>query len=118
MYVVCVGSGVSRVLEGFDLTGMRVLDIGRGAITLSLAMDHGAEQLVGEATWKNLCATLSARIAAEGATDRVTIGQILPGPFEFDNQSFGVVFSKDSIIRISAKDFLTREVFSVLRTGR
>lgn len=110
---------VSRVLEGLDLTGKRVLDIGcgSGAITLSLAVDHGAAHVTGVDVEAPVCKAAEARIAAAGVADRVTIRQVTPGPFAFPDQSFDVVFSKDSIIHIADKDFLAREVFRVLRPG-
>lgn len=108
---------VSRVLDGLNLRGKRVLDIGcgSGAITLSLAVDHGAAQVVGVDVESPVCVAARERINAAGATDRVTIQQVAPGPFAFDDQTFDVVFSKDSIIHIPDKDFLAREVFRVLR---
>lgn len=110
---------VSRVLEGLDLTGKRVLDIGcgSGAITLSLALDHGAAHVVGVDVEEPVCAAARARISAEGAGDRVNIQHVSPGSFAFDDRTFDVVFSKDSIIHIPDKDFLAREVFRVLRPG-
>jgi 2-polyprenyl-3-methyl-5-hydroxy-6-metoxy-1,4-benzoquinol methylase len=110
---------VSRVLERLDLTGKRVLDIGcgSGAITLSLAVDHGAAQVVGVDVEEPVCDAARARISAAGAVDRVTIQQVAPGPFAFDEQTFDVVFSKDSIIHIPDKEFLAREAFRVLRPG-
>jgi SAM-dependent methyltransferase len=110
---------VARVLEGLDLTGKRVLDIGcgSGAITLSLAVDHDAAQVVGVDVEAPVCEAARARITAAGTADRVTIQQVLPGPFAFADMTFDVVFSKDSIIHIPDKDFLAREVFRVLRPG-
>ncbi len=110
---------VSRVLEGLDLTGKHVLDIGcgSGAITLSLAVDHGAAQVVGIDVEAPVCEAARARIVSAGAQDRVKIRQVEPGPFAFPDQAFDIVFSKDSIIHIPDKDFLAREVFRVLRPG-
>jgi phosphoethanolamine N-methyltransferase len=110
---------VSRVLEGIDLTGQRVLDIGcgSGAITLSLALDHGAAHVVGIDVEEPVCEAARARIAAAGAQDRVTIAQVTPGPFDFEDQSFDIVFSKDSIIHIPDKDLLAKDVMRVLKPG-
>ena len=110
---------VSRVLTGLDLAGKNVLDIGcgSGAITLSLARDHGAGHVVGVDVETPVCDAARSRIAAAGLQDRVSIKQVSPGPFEFDDQSFDVVFSKDSIIHIPDKDFLSAEVFRVLKPG-
>lgn len=110
---------VSRVLEGLDLTGKRVLDIGcgSGAITLSLLRDHGAGHVVGVDVEPQVCAAAQARIDSAKASDRATILQVSPGPFQFDAESFDIVFSKDSIIHIPDKEFLAREVYRVLRPG-
>jgi phosphoethanolamine N-methyltransferase len=110
---------VARVLERLDLTGKRVLDIGcgSGAITLSLAVDHGAALVVGVDVEAPACEAARARITAAGAADRLTIQQVSPGPFAFGDMIFDVVFSKDSIIHLPDKDFLAREVFRVLRPG-
>lgn len=110
---------VSRVLEGLDLSGKLVLDIGcgTGAITLSLALDHGAARAVGIDVEPAVCALARKRAEAAGAADRVEIVQVEPGPFPFEDGSFDVVFSKDSIIHIGDKEGLAREVFRVLRPG-
>ena len=108
---------VSRVLSGLDLTGKSVLDIGcgTGAITLSLAQDHGAALAVGIDVEPAVCALAQRRVDAAGASDRVQIKQVTPGPFPFDDGSFDVVFSKDSIIHIADKEALATDIFRVLR---
>ncbi|MFD0858009.1 methyltransferase domain-containing protein [Roseovarius aquimarinus] len=110
---------VSRVLEGLDLAGKRVLDIGcgSGAITLSLARDHGAAHVTGIDVEDDVVEAARARIAAAGAEDAVTIEKVAPGPFPHDDGSFDIVFSKDSIIHIPDKEFLARDVFRVLAPG-
>jgi phosphoethanolamine N-methyltransferase len=110
---------VARVLDGLDLTGKRVLDIGcgAGAITLSLAKDHGAAEVVGIDVEDGVCASARTRAADAGMQGRVRIDCVTPGPFPFENNSFDVVFSKDSIIHIADKEFLAREAFRVLRPG-
>ena len=110
---------VSRVLEGLDLTGKKVLDIGcgSGAITLSLLRDHGASEVVGIDVEAPVCTAARQRITAANAADRISILQVRPGPLDFPDQSFDVVFSKDSIIHIEDKESLTGEVFRILRPG-
>lgn len=110
---------VARVLDGLDLTGKRVLDIGCGAgeITLSLARDHGAAEVVGLDVEEAVCTAARARSAAAGMGQRVRIDCVTPGPFPFEDNSFDLVFSKDSIVHIADKEFLAREAFRVLRPG-
>ncbi len=110
---------VARVLDGLDLSGKRVLDIGcgSGAITLSLHRDHGAAEVVGIDVEPEVCAAARARIDAAGAGEAVTIRQVAPGPLPFPEASFDLVFSKDSIVHIPDKEALAAEVFRVLRPG-
>jgi phosphoethanolamine N-methyltransferase len=110
---------VARVLEGLDLTGRHVLDIGcgSGAITVALARDHGAGRVTGIDVEGPVCAAARRRVEEAGLGDRVEIRQVAPGPLPFGPGSFDVVFSKDSIIHIPDKDFLGAEVFRVLRPG-
>jgi phosphoethanolamine N-methyltransferase len=110
---------VARLLEGVDLAGSTVLDIGSGTggITLSLARDYGAGRVTGIDVEDGVCAAARARVAAAGLADRVRIEKVSPGPFPFPDRSFDVVFSKDSIVHIPDKAALAREVFRVLRPG-
>ncbi|MCY4608214.1 MAG: methyltransferase domain-containing protein [bacterium] len=110
---------VTRILEGLDLDGARILDIGcgSGGITLSLALDHGAGHVTGIDVEAPACTAARERARDAGAADRVTIQQVAPGPLEFADRSFDVVFSKDAIIHVADKDFLAREVFRVLEPG-
>jgi phosphoethanolamine N-methyltransferase len=96
-----------------------VLDIGcgSGAITLSLLRDHGAAHVTGIDVEGPVCAAATARAAAAGASEQVFIRQVEPGPFDFGEESFDVVFSKDSIIHIPDKEFLAAEVYRVLAPG-
>ena len=110
---------VARVIEGLDLTGKRVMDIGcgTGAITLSLVRDHGAAHATGIDVEDGVVTEAKARMQTEGVADRVDIVQVEPGPFPFADQSFDLVFSKDSIVHIADKEALARDIFRVLKPG-
>ncbi|GAB4372577.1 MAG: 27-O-demethylrifamycin SV methyltransferase [Kiloniellaceae bacterium] len=110
---------VARVLEGIDLAGKRVLDIGCGAggITAALARDYGAAEVVGIDVEEPVCAAARRQAEKSGVAERVRIELVTPGPFPFPDASFDVVFSKDSIIHIPDKAFLAGEAFRVLRPG-
>jgi len=110
---------VARVLDGLDLTGKTVLDIGcgTGAIALSLARDHGAGKVIGIDVEEGVVATATQRMQDAGVDDRVTIQRVDPGPFPFNDATFDIVFSKDSIIHIADKEALAAEAFRVLRPG-
>jgi phosphoethanolamine N-methyltransferase len=110
---------VARVLDGLDLDGLTVLDIGSGAggATVDLARRHGAGRVVGIDVAPDACAAARRLAEAAGVTDRVEIVVIEPGPLPFPAGSFDLVFSKDSIIHIPDKEALARDVFRVLRPG-
>lgn len=110
---------VARVLDGLDLAGKRVLDIGCGAggITVALAGDFGAAHVTGIDVEPAVCAHSRMIAAKRGVADRVTIEQVEPGPLPFGAGSFEVVFSKDSIVHIPDKAALATDVFRVLAPG-
>jgi len=110
---------VARALEGLDLTGLTVLDIGSGAggATTDLVLNHGAGKVIGIDTSPDGCKTARALAEKRGVADRVEIRLVEPGPLPFDEATFDVVFSKDSIIHIADKEMLAGEVFRVLKPG-
>lgn len=110
---------VARVLEGLDLTGKTVLDIGcgSGAIAVLLARDYGARSVVGIDVEDDVCNAAARLAEKEGVADTVSILKVKPGPLDFPDQSFDVVFSKDSIIHIPDKEALSRDVFRILVPG-
>jgi ubiquinone/menaquinone biosynthesis C-methylase UbiE len=110
---------VSRIIDGLDLDGATVLDIGcgTGGIVVSLVADHGAAKVVGIDVEAALCDQARARVERHQLQGRIEIQLVTPGPFPFADEQFDVVFSKDSIVHISDKEWLCREAFRVLRPG-
>jgi phosphoethanolamine N-methyltransferase len=110
---------VYRVLDGVDLAGQTVLDIGSGSggITVDLVRRHGAGRVIGIDVEADVCAAARRRVAAAGLTDRIEIIEVAPGPFPMPDASVDIVFSKDSIIHIPDKEWLAAEAFRVLRPG-
>ena len=110
---------VARVVEGIELSGKTVLDIGCGAggITVALARDHAAAKIVGIDVEATVCSRAKRRADQSRLGDRVEIRRVSPEPLEFPDESFDVVFSKDAIVHIADKESLALEVFRVLRPG-
>lgn len=110
---------VARVLDGLDLAGKTVLDIGSGAggVTLTLVREHGAARVTGIDIGASECAAARKLAARAGLAAQIEIVQVEPGPWPFAAGAFDLVFSKDSIIHIADKDWLAREAFRVLRPG-
>ena len=110
---------VARVLEGHDLRGKAVLDIGCGAggIDIALVARHGAAYVTGIDVEDPVLARARALIADKGLTDRIGLVKVAPGPLPFPPATFDVVFSKDSIVHIPDKHALMAEVARVLKPG-
>jgi SAM-dependent methyltransferase len=110
---------VARVLEGHDLRGKAVLDIGCGAggIDIALVARHGAAYVTGIDVEDPVLARARALIADKGLTDRIGLVKVAPGPLPFPPGTFDVVFSKDSIVHIPDKHALMAEVARVLKPG-
>lgn len=110
---------VDRVLDGLDLTGCTVLDIGcgSGGITVDLVRRHAAAQVIGVDVEEPVCEHARRRIERAGLADRIEIRRVVPGPLPFAPGSFDIVFSKDSIVHIADKETLCADVFRVLRPG-
>jgi SAM-dependent methyltransferase len=110
---------VAAILEGLDLDGAEVLDIGcgLGAIDLLLVREHGAARVTGIDIEPPLIERARQRVAAAGLRDRIELRLVQPGPLPFADGIFDLVFSKDSIIHIPDKAALYGEVLRVLRPG-
>jgi SAM-dependent methyltransferase len=110
---------VARVLEGHDIAGRSVLDIGCGAggIDIALVARHGAAYVTGLDVEDTVLNHARRRINAAGVADRIGLVKVSPGPLPFPPGCFDVVFSKDSIIHIPDKTALMAEVFRILKPG-
>jgi phosphoethanolamine N-methyltransferase len=110
---------VDRYLQGIDLSGQAVLDIGcgLGGVDLHLLRRHGAARVVGidvDAALIQRCDQLAEKYQA---SEQLQFICVQPGPLAFDPASFGIVTSKDSIIHIEDKHALAHDVFRVLEPG-
>lgn len=110
---------VARVINGVDIAGKYVLDIGSGsgACAVLLVSEHNAARVMGIDVEGPVCEAANRRAKLAGVEDRVEILKINPGPFPFDASTFDIVFSKDSIIHIPDKAEMARQAFRVLKPG-
>src|SRR5262245_56759306 len=78
---------VARVLDGIDLAGRSVLDIGcgSGGITVDLVRRYSALKVVGIDVEQPVCRHAAERVTASGLAERVDIMLVKPGPVPFDH---------------------------------
>lgn len=110
---------VRAVLEGVDITGRTVLDLGcgSGGIALTLAEDYGADRVVGVDVEAPVLEKARQRAAERGLDGRVEFLQVPPGPLPFRDGSFDIFFSKDSMIHIPDKEALFADAYRLLVPG-
>ena len=110
---------VARILTAVDVVGKHVLDIGSGsgACAILLVTEHGAARVTGIDVEEPVCDAANRRAKSAGVDDKVEILKVVPGPFPFQDETFDVVFSKDSIIHIPDKATMAQDAFRVLKPG-
>ena len=110
---------VACLLEGSEIAGSSVLDIGcgLGAVDELLVARHGARSVLGVDVDPGLLATMAQRLARAGLTRQITTLRVEPGPLPLPEGSFDVVFSKDAIVQIPDKAAVFADAYRVLRRG-
>lgn len=108
---------VARLLDGCDISGCTILDIGCGLGTIDqlLVDEYHAASVIGIDVDPSLLEHMRARIERALMTDRIQGLQVGSGPLPFADGSFDVVFSKDSLVQIPDKPAIFAEVRRVLR---
>jgi len=109
---------VHNVVAGLDLAGKPVLDIGCGVggPAITMARDLGA-RVTGIDIEDGVLAHAATLVGEAGLGREVTLRKVAPGPLPFEDASFDVVFSKDSLIHIPDKPAIYAETARVLRPG-
>lgn len=110
---------LARMVEGIDLSGCTVLDLGCGigGYDAALVEDHGAARVVG-VDIDAASLDRARHLAAErGLADRLDFMTVEPGPLPFEDESFDAVFSKDAIVDLPDKAAAFAELHRVARPG-
>lgn len=110
---------VLEILRGVDLRGKLILDIGCGVggPDIVIAQNLHPEKVVGIDIEPQLIERAVRNVEKVGLQDQIELQLVAPGPLPFDDATFDVVFSKDSIIHITDKQAFYREVLRVLKPG-
>jgi SAM-dependent methyltransferase len=109
----------AMVLDGLDLRGARVLDIGSGTggCAFFIRGAYDVASVTGVDVEAGVVDKANAAAAERGVADTVRFVAVQPGPLPFAAGSFDLVFSKDSIVHIDDKHALAAEIARVLAPG-
>ena len=110
---------VREILRDITIRDTTVLDIGcgTGGPDIVIARDSAPKRIIGLDIEPFLIEKSQRNIARAGMGNVVDIRLVEAGPLPFEDQSFDVVFSKDSLIHVEDKAALYREVLRVLKPG-
>ena len=110
---------VDRVVEGLNLSGKKVLDLGCGVggLALHLVRRHGAGHVTGFDVELPVIEQARRHAAAKGLSERTSFVQAPPGRLPFEDALFDVVFSKDALLHVPDKEALFADIFRVLKPG-
>jgi phosphoethanolamine N-methyltransferase len=110
---------IEQLLEGSNIAGCSVLDIGcgLGAVDELLVRRHGARSVLGVDVDPGLLRTMAGRIERAGLAGRITTLRVEPGPLPLPDESFDVIFSKDAIVQIPDKGAVFADALRLLRSG-
>jgi ubiquinone/menaquinone biosynthesis C-methylase UbiE len=82
-----------------------------------LVTNHGAGKVTGIDVEESVLKEAQATVSSQNLENQIDLQFVTPGPLPFDDATFDVVFSKDSIIHIPEKQLLFSEVYRVLKPG-
>lgn len=109
---------VDQIVEGIDLTGKRVLELGSGAGggSLILAGKHGAS-VVGLELESALVELSRQHAADAGLTESAEFRCVELGPLPVEDESFDVLYTSGVILHIEDRLALFRDILRVLKPG-
>jgi phosphoethanolamine N-methyltransferase len=109
---------VANLVDGLELRGKRVLDVGSGlgGPAFVLAGKYGAT-VVGTDLERDLVERARRRAGELGLDGRTEFRVVEPGPLAFPDESFDVVLSSGAFTQVDDKPGMYAECLRVLRPG-
>jgi phosphoethanolamine N-methyltransferase len=110
---------VREIVAGIGIQGKSVLDIGcgTGGVEIVLAGELGAGHITAIDIEPQLVERTRGLVARHGLDEKVDVRLVGPGPLDFPDNSFDIVFSKDSLIHVPDKKAMFSEILRVLKPG-
>jgi len=109
---------IDNLVNGLDIFGKRVLDIGcgQGMPACILADKYGA-YVVGTDLENHLVEISKRRAQKMGVSDRTEFQQVKPGPMNFKDDSFDFIISSGAFTQIKDKLSMYKECLRILKPG-
>ena len=109
---------VNKLVNGLDLAGKRVLDIGSGLGGPSCHLAHKRGAIVTGVDIEPQLIEISNRSAQrKNLAGSVEFKLVEPGPLPFADDSFDIVISAGAITQIPDKPAIFAECFRILKNG-
>ena len=110
---------IDLVLNNKSLENMRILDIGCGAgsAAFHFIKNHSISHVTAVDVEKEVIDRANKLKLKYNLEESVDFKVIKPGPLEFKDVSFDMVFSKDTFLHIIDKEKLAEDLFRVIKPG-
>ncbi|RLA07040.1 MAG: hypothetical protein DRQ59_14675 [Gammaproteobacteria bacterium] len=110
---------VARIVEGLDISGKKVLEVGcgLGGVLVALVRNHHAGSVHGMDLEASVLARAKKRVLAAGLENTIQLQQVVPGPFPVDDDSFDFVVCKEMLCHIEDKKPFYEELVRTIKPG-
>ncbi len=110
---------VARILEGVNIDGQEVLDLGSGigGPSIELVKTFKAKRVLGIDVDQGNVNRAEQAVVAASLDNHISFRLVQPGVLPLEDMSFDIVFSKDALVEVREKNALFAEAFRVLRPG-
>ncbi len=110
---------IDEIVKNTNLKGKSILDIGCGCggAAFHLIKKHGAKSVQGIDPEPLVIKTAQKLAKKNNLTDIATFKCVEPGPLQYNEETFDVIFSKEAFLHIPDKEALLKDVHRILKPG-
>ena len=110
---------IDEIMKGINITDKSVLDIGCGCggAAFHLIKKHGAKSVQGIDPEPLVVKTAQQLAKKNNLAEEATFKCVEPGPLQYKDEAFDVIFSKEVFLHIPDKVTLLKDVYRILKPG-